>query len=152
MFITVLFVAIFTSFSKIKIKKKSQNSRSPGFLTSFARWLKDPDPGPYLVQMDPEPGGPKTYGSYGSGSQHCCFEQKFRVFNSNETFLIYQWSRLRSGSASKFSKTPWFGFACREIRKPSEAFTLCLISRAVDLDSAFQVIRKWIRKWIRIWI
>ncbi len=28
--------------------------------------MKDPDP--YLCLIDPDPGGPKTYGSYGSGS------------------------------------------------------------------------------------
>ncbi len=27
-----------------------------------------PDPDPYLVLMDPDPGSPKTYGSCGSGS------------------------------------------------------------------------------------
>jgi hypothetical protein len=28
----------------------------------------EPDPDPYLSLMDPDPGGPKTCGSYGSGS------------------------------------------------------------------------------------
>ncbi len=27
-----------------------------------------PDPDPYHVLMDPDPGDPKTYGSYGPGS------------------------------------------------------------------------------------
>ncbi len=40
------------------------------FLTIFAWWWKDPDPDPYLWLTDPDadPGGPKTYGSYKSGS------------------------------------------------------------------------------------
>jgi len=43
------------------------------FLTFFSACLKkdhEPDPDPYLVLMDPDrdPGGPKTYGSCGSGS------------------------------------------------------------------------------------
>ncbi len=50
-------------FSKIM---KSQNSRNKCFLTIFAWWWKHPDP--YLWLMDPDPGGPKTYGSCGSGS------------------------------------------------------------------------------------
>jgi hypothetical protein len=29
---------------------------------------QDPDPDPYLCLMDPDPGGPKTCGSGGSGS------------------------------------------------------------------------------------
>jgi hypothetical protein len=35
-------------FSKIKIKKKSQSSRNPGFSDYFGLVMKDPDPDPYL--------------------------------------------------------------------------------------------------------
>jgi hypothetical protein len=49
---------------------KSQNSRNQGFLTSFAWWWKDPDLNRdlYLWLTDPDPGGPKTYGSYRFGT------------------------------------------------------------------------------------
>ncbi len=36
------------------------------FLTIFGWLWKDPDPNPSLWLTDPDPGGPKTYGSYGS--------------------------------------------------------------------------------------
>ncbi len=40
------------------------------FLIIFARWRKaqDPEPALYLWLTDPDTGGPKTYGSYGSES------------------------------------------------------------------------------------
>ncbi len=52
-------------FPKIKSQKKPQNGRNQGFLTIFAWWSKDPEPDSYLWLMDPDPdpGGPKTYGS-----------------------------------------------------------------------------------------
>ncbi len=37
-------------------------------LNTFMRKGKDTDPDPYLWLMDPDPGGPKTCGSFGSGS------------------------------------------------------------------------------------
>ena len=50
-------------FSKIKRQKKLQNSRNQGFSYNFCLiidlWLMDPDP---------DPGGPKTFGSGGFGS------------------------------------------------------------------------------------
>jgi hypothetical protein len=70
-FCLLLFEGTFTSFSKIKVQKKSQNSMNQGFsffLTIFAWWWKDPDPDPYIWLMDPGPGGRKTCGSNGSGS------------------------------------------------------------------------------------
>jgi hypothetical protein len=57
----------FTSFFK---DKKSQRSHRTAeikvFLIIFAWWWKDPEPDPYLWLTDPD--GPKTYGSYGSGT------------------------------------------------------------------------------------
>jgi len=67
LFCLLLFEGTFTSF--FKDKKLYRSHKTVGFdvfLTIFAWWYKDPDP--YLWQMDPDPGGPKTYGSYGSGS------------------------------------------------------------------------------------
>jgi hypothetical protein len=32
-------------------------------------YLPDPDPCKYITDQDADPGGPKTYGSYGSGSR-----------------------------------------------------------------------------------
>ncbi len=37
-------------------------------LNTFMRKGKDPDPDPYLLLIDPDPGGPKACGSCGSGS------------------------------------------------------------------------------------
>ncbi len=54
-------------FSKIKMHNEVF------FLTIFAWWKKDPDPD--LVLMDPEPGGPKTYGS-GSATLQLPFTEK----------------------------------------------------------------------------
>jgi hypothetical protein len=54
--------------SKIKVIKKSQKTvEILVFLTIFAWRWKDPDPDPYLWLTDPDPGGPK---SYGSGPEH----------------------------------------------------------------------------------
>ncbi len=43
-------------------RKKSQNSRNQGFSYYFCL-TEDPEPDPYLWLTDPEPGGPKAYGS-----------------------------------------------------------------------------------------
>ncbi len=51
-------------FSKIKVIKKSQNSRNQGFSYYFCFIIgKDPDTNtdPYLWLTDPDPKGPKTY-------------------------------------------------------------------------------------------
>ncbi len=59
------------TFTLVCIDKKSKKSHNKVveikvILTSFACWWKDPDQ--YKVITDPDPGGPKTYGFYGSGS------------------------------------------------------------------------------------
>ncbi len=65
-FCLLFFEVTFTSFFK---DKKSQNSRNQGFFYIFAWRLKDPDPYLWLMDPDPDLGGPKTYGSgFGSGS------------------------------------------------------------------------------------
>ncbi len=59
----------FTSF--FKDKKSLQSQKTVGikvFLTIFAAWQKYTDSDPYLVLMNADTGGPKPYGSYGSGS------------------------------------------------------------------------------------
>ncbi len=52
-------------FTSVFIDKKSKRSHKiveiNFFLTFFACWWKDPDP--YKIMTDPDPGGPKTYGS-----------------------------------------------------------------------------------------
>ncbi len=62
---------IYIIFQGKKSHKKSQNSSNYGF--SYYFLLDDPDP--YLVLMDPDPWGPKTYGSYGSGSATLAWRQ-----------------------------------------------------------------------------
>ncbi len=83
-FYLLLFEGAFTSFSKNKVKKKSQH-RTVGikiFLTIFAWWYKDLDLDPYLWLMDPDPdpGGPKTYGSNGSWSATLLFWLVIYIF------------------------------------------------------------------------
>ncbi len=82
-FCLLLFEGTFASFFKDKKSKRSHKAVGiKVFLTIFAWWQKDPDPGldpdqnpyPWLMNPDPDPdpGGPKTYGSdgsrFGSGS------------------------------------------------------------------------------------
>ncbi len=58
--------------SFFKDKKSYRSHKIEGitvFLTIFAWWQKDPDP--YLWLMDPDPGGPITYGS-GSATLVAC--------------------------------------------------------------------------------
>jgi hypothetical protein len=43
------------------------------------------DPGPYLMDLDADPGGPKTYGSYGYGSRSATPD--WTVHNFLESFL-----------------------------------------------------------------
>ncbi len=64
-------------FSKIRSQKESQNSRNQGFSYFFcmmiegsgsrSRAASGTDPDLYLWLVDPNPGGPKTCGSNGSG-------------------------------------------------------------------------------------
>ncbi len=63
-----LFEGTFTLFFKDKkIIQKLQNSRNQCVSYYFCLMIEW-DPEPYLWLMDTEPGGPKTYGSYGYGS------------------------------------------------------------------------------------
>jgi hypothetical protein len=60
----LLFDGKFPSFFKDKKPKRSQKTVGiKVFLTVFAWWQKDTDPGLYLWPADPDPGCPKTYGS-----------------------------------------------------------------------------------------
>ncbi len=43
---------------------------------------KDPDPYLCLTDLDPEPGGPKTCGSCGSGPQHCLEETTLSILSA----------------------------------------------------------------------
>ncbi len=58
---------IYIIFQRYKVKKSHKIVGIKVFLTIFAWWQKDPDPDPYLWLVDPDPGGPKTCGSGGSG-------------------------------------------------------------------------------------
>ncbi len=64
-FCVLLLEATFTSFSKIKGHKEVTKKKESRFFlgTVFAWWWKDPELDQDLVLMDPDPGGPKTYGS-----------------------------------------------------------------------------------------
>ncbi len=57
-------------YQKIKVIKKSQNRRNEGFCYFFCLMIEGSGAGsvPYLVLKDPDPEGPKTYGSYETGS------------------------------------------------------------------------------------
>jgi hypothetical protein len=82
-------------FSNIKFIKKSQNSRNQGFSYYFCLMIEGPEPDPdqHLLRMDPDPGGPKTYRSYGSGSGSSTLEKS---------------TYLTSGMVSGFSRTSGF--------------------------------------------
>jgi len=70
-FCFLLLEGTFTSFFKDNKSKRSHKTVPVGikvFLTIFAWWQKDPDLEPHFWLMDPDPGGPKTCGSGGSGS------------------------------------------------------------------------------------
>ncbi len=55
-------------FPKIKSQKESLTRRNQGFSNYFCMMIEDPDLYIWLVDPDPDPGGPKTWGSSGSGS------------------------------------------------------------------------------------
>jgi hypothetical protein len=52
--------------------------------------VSDPDPVPYLVLMDPELGGPKTYGSYESGSATQYAQVYFSAKTEIERYTVYR--------------------------------------------------------------
>ncbi len=57
--------------SKIKVTKKSQNSMNQGFSYYFPMMIEGSGSGYvplWLMDTDPDPGGPKTYGCYGSAT------------------------------------------------------------------------------------
>ncbi len=58
------------------------------FLTIFAWWWKDPDPDPYhwITDRDRDPGGAKTYRSYGSESEHWL---KHSTAETKKLWLLY---------------------------------------------------------------
>ncbi len=65
---------IYIIFQRLKVTKKSQNSRNQCFSSYFGLMIKGSESGSmilYLWVMDPDQGGPKTYGSYRSDPQHC---------------------------------------------------------------------------------
>ncbi len=61
----ILFEGTFRSFFKDTNSRRSHETVGIKGLTIFAWWKKDPDPDPYLwlIDLDPDQGGPKTYGS-----------------------------------------------------------------------------------------
>ncbi len=70
-FCLLLFDATFTSFFKDKKSWRSHKTATIKVFLTISAWLQkdpEPDPDPYLVLIDPDPGGPKTFGS-GSTTQ-----------------------------------------------------------------------------------
>jgi hypothetical protein len=59
------------------------------YLNFFACGCKDPDPDPYRVQtiMDPDPNGPKTYGSYRPKKYGSYGSRNFLYFFKSISFL-----------------------------------------------------------------
>ncbi len=62
-FCLLLFKGTFTSIFKEKANRSHRTVGKKVFLIMFAWWLKDRDPGPCIWLEDPNPGGPKKYGS-----------------------------------------------------------------------------------------
>jgi hypothetical protein len=66
---SLLFEGWVTSFFKDNKSQRSHKTvKIKAFLTIFAWWQKDQDPNPDPFLWLTDPGGPKTYGSYGSGT------------------------------------------------------------------------------------
>jgi hypothetical protein len=92
-----------------KEKKSKRNHRPIGikvFLDIFASWYKDPDPHLWLIDPDPDPGGPKTYGSDGSESAALIWGAHLCVSCSGSRNPSW----LGPGSASR---SPGSGTPCR---------------------------------------
>jgi hypothetical protein len=89
-----LFEATFTSF--FKDKKSERHNKTVGIndilLFLFHNLEPDPEPNPYIVLLDSDPGGPKAYGSgsatlplavrYMQRYQQCKLKNKTVVFGS----------------------------------------------------------------------
>ncbi len=63
----VTFWRYFTSAFREKIQKKSTDRINQGFSSFFCLWMEGSGSGSIQLMTDPDPGGPKSYGSYGSG-------------------------------------------------------------------------------------
>jgi hypothetical protein len=68
-FCLLVFEGTFTSVFKDKKSKRSHKKvEMKDFLTFFACLWKEPGPDLHKIMTDPDPGGPITYRSFGSGS------------------------------------------------------------------------------------
>jgi hypothetical protein len=145
-FCLLLFEGTFKQFFEDKNSKRSHKTVGiKVFLTIFAYW-KDPDPDPYLWLMDPDPCGPKTYGSDGSGSH--------RIRNTGNSYSKIVSTRMSRHSVSfiriigdstyqgwTFSKTDlelfWNRYNPRNI---------CFANGAILNKLAWQILWNWILK------
>jgi hypothetical protein len=92
----LLFEGAFTSFSKIKSQKESQNSRNQGFSYYFCMMVKGYL---WLMDSDPDRGGSKTYGSDGSGFATLLRTvQSSYVGRDKPVFFLFRWSACPSSS------------------------------------------------------
>jgi hypothetical protein len=95
-----------------KKKKKSKRSHKTVrikffyyFCLMIEGWYKDPDPDPHLWLMDPDPGGPKTCGSGGSGFGSGTLKKKC---NNWQEIPFYLLRPLCTGLFQYGSKTKYY--------------------------------------------
>ncbi len=105
-FCAYYFLKLHSSFSKDKKSKRSQNSRNQGFSYYFCLMIEGSGFMRYLWFMDPDPGGPKTYGSDGSGSATLAIRYKKIEFLKKGHWSLPEmkcvaWSLMMWSSRSK---------------------------------------------------
>jgi len=97
LFIT-FWMYIYISLQRSKSHKKSQNSRNHGFSNFFLL-----DDGRIRIRTNPDPGGPRTYGSYGSGSTtllcKIISEIKYLRSSHNQTRCLLKGAEARTKSS-----------------------------------------------------
>jgi hypothetical protein len=86
----------FTSFFKHKKSWSHKTEEIKDFLNIFAWWWKDPHL--WLTDPDADPGGPKTYGSYRSGSE----------WGSGTLVRLLHSSKIKSHDVTKQKKSMIF--------------------------------------------
>jgi hypothetical protein len=97
-------------FSKIKSHKKSQKVGTNLFLTILA-------PDPYVILMDPAPVGPKTNGSYESGSATLVFGHRSGQIIGKSTYCVINVQPVGRHMSSYQGQVKLFSFSRLKVKK-----------------------------------
>jgi hypothetical protein len=106
----LMFLLVLHYFSEIKSQKEVTKQKEIGikvFLNISAWWQKDPNP--YLWLKDPDPRGPKTCESGGSGSA--------TLTKTETSFILLWWRSLRPWPPARWrgwTSAVVCGFPCRK--------------------------------------